>query len=156
MKRLRFQGDAKSVFRALDVDCSGSIGKREFQILNGFHGHRTPESGAAATRSFKVESEPFSAKGAGKAVRLSAPQSQPKRSSSTPSLFVPERPDALPRPGESNVLPLYQQGGDGYPHKSMLRTRPRNRSRDSKCLHKILLLRCWLLRHELRNWRNAV
>merc|ERR1712072_1593144 len=86
MKRMKFQGDAKGVFRALDVDSTGFIGKKELQILNRFHPHPTPELEAAA------RPEPWTAKGVSKAPAHSASQSQHKmRSSSTPNLAAPER-----------------------------------------------------------------
>jgi hypothetical protein len=143
LKRLRFLDDGKSVFRALDVECSGYISKREFQVLNKFHPHATPESEVPVKRSFKVDPQSLSAKRASKAAGHPAVQSQLNfRSSSTPSLAASERPDNLskptsrvgvPRPGESNLQPAHLQqqladcvSGSGYPYKGHSRMLGKN------------------------------
>merc|ERR1711881_171816 len=67
MKRVKYQGDVKGVFRALDVESTGYIGKKELQILNRFHPNPTPELEAAVTRPHNMDLEPLASKAASKA-----------------------------------------------------------------------------------------
>jgi hypothetical protein len=124
MKRLRYQGDAKSAFRALDVDCTGSLGRREFQILNVFHPHLKADSEASGSLRAHLESSVKSG------AAPSASSQQKMKSSSTPSLAVVDRSASevsasRSRPGESTVQPPELLSGDGYPHKQFSRMRNR-------------------------------
>merc|ERR1712232_1281327 len=111
MKRLRYKGDAKTIFRALDVDVTGYIGIRELKILNTFHPHLTAELVEAATPA------PSAAKGSNR-------QHQPKtKSSSNSNLHAPQLHDDVAQSGRGsrsdNMQLLQLQDGElqGYPYK---------------------------------------
>jgi hypothetical protein len=125
MKRLRYQGDAKSVFRALDIDNTGYLGKRELSLVNKFHPHLRLDVDAPVSAGKAVGK---SKAAAGQPSRLQ----QKSRSSSTPSLAMPiEREEPCPPP----ALPQ-QQSGEGYPYKGRTRmTRNASASAVAEAVH---------------------
>jgi len=137
-KRIRFHGDAKTVFRALDVDNVGFIGKREFQVLNRFHPQPTveldaPEPFPLATSSKGRRAPPDSATksvSSGNKTKSVQNASASAQRALKPSGAELERADGQRRcglgefqrcgPGESHVQPAPARTNavsSAYPHK---------------------------------------